>query len=188
MELSQRRESSLQRRAAQALGASGANGLSTVPGNIGMVSGVSGGDLLAGLQPIGPPMSFSLGDFFEPVRGETKGEKNLEVKGNENPEVKRVVVADPKESESQTSDGAVGHASSSPQGGNGKGHGNQVATGQDNGGTQNVPRGSGNPRSADVEPVRKNPKGVSNVNVGRNEIPEMWDTMVMKNMLLLAKG
>ena len=78
----------------------GQNALSTVPGNIGMVSGVSGGDLLAGLQHIGPPMSFSLGDFLEPVRGETKGEKNLEVKGNENPEVKRVVVADPKESES----------------------------------------------------------------------------------------
>ena len=47
MELGQRRESSLQRRAAQALGASGANALSTVPGNMGMVSGVSGGDLLA---------------------------------------------------------------------------------------------------------------------------------------------
>ena len=30
----------------------------------------------------------------------------------------------------------------------------------------------GNPRSADVEPVRKKPKGVSNVNVGRTEIPE----------------
>ena len=35
-----------------------------------------------------------------------------------------------------------------------------------------MPRGSGNPRSADVGPVRKNPKGVSNMNVGRNEIPE----------------
>ena len=30
-----------------------------------------------------------------------------------------------------------------PKVGNGKGHGNQIATGKGNGGTQNVPRGSG---------------------------------------------
>ena len=90
MELSRRRDSSLQRRAAQAIaeetadvqlqqlvddvsaaGTSGTTALPNVPGNAGMVSGVSGGDLLAGLQPIGPPMSFSPGDFLEPVRGET---------------------------------------------------------------------------------------------------------------------
>ena len=80
----------------QWLGASGANAaLSDCAWeHTGMVPGGSGGDMLAGLQPIGPPMSFSPGDFLEPVRGETaKGEKNLEVKG-ENPEVKRVVVSE----------------------------------------------------------------------------------------------
>ena len=126
----------MQRRAAQALagetadaqlqqladdaavaGASGANAVSTVPGSIGMVPGGSGGDMLAGLQPIGPPMSFSPGDFLEPVRGETaKGEKNLEVKG-ENPEVKCVVVSEPS-SDARRSDGADGNASGSPQNGN----------------------------------------------------------------------
>ena len=160
MELSRRRDSSLQRRAAQALadeaadaqlqrlvddvaatGTSGATALSDVPGNTGMVSGVSGGDLLAGLQPIGPPMSFSPGDFLEPVRGETtKGEKNLEVKG-ENPEVKRVVVSEPS-SDARRSDGADGNASGSPQNGNGKGQGGHVATGKGNGGTQQVTQGS----------------------------------------------
>ena len=130
MELSRRRDSSLQRRAAQALAdeaadaqlqrlvddvaATGTSGATAVPGNAGMVSGVSGGDLLAGLQPIGPPMSFSPGDFLEPVRGETtKGEKNLEVKG-ENPEVKRVVVSEPS-SDARRNDGTDGNASGSPK-------------------------------------------------------------------------
>ena len=168
---------------AAAAGSHGASALADVPGTT-VVGGARGG-LLDNLQPVGPPMSFSPGEFFEPVRGETtKGEKNLEVKGNENPEVKRVVVADPKESGSQRNDGADGNAPGSPQSGNGKGHGSHVATGKGNGGSQNVPRGSGNPRSAVVEPVHQsgmdrnvvgeNPPQtwVTNVNVGRNEIQE----------------
>ena len=102
---------------------------------------LGGGDMLAGLQPIGPPMSFSPGDFLESVPGETKGEKNLEVKG-ENPEVKRVVVPEPN-ADTQRNDGADGNASGSPQGGNGKGHGSHVATGKGNGGTQHASQGSG---------------------------------------------
>ena len=190
MELSRRRDSSLQRRAAQALadeaadaqlqrlvddvaatGTSGATALSDVPGNTGMVSGVSGGDLLAGLQPIGPPMSFSPGDFLEPVRGETtKGEKNLEVKG-ENPEVKRVVVSEPS-SDARRSDGADGNASGSPQNGNGKGQGGHVATGKGNGGTQQVTQGS-RVRQAKNEPGQ--PSGLDRNVVGENP-PQMWVT------------
>ena len=201
MELSRWREASVQRRAAQALagetagaqlqqlvddaavaGACGANAVSTVPGSIGMVPGVSGGDLLAGLQPIGPPMSFSPGDFLEPVRGViTEGEKNLEVKG-ENPEVKRVVVSEPS-SDALKNDGADGNASGSPQNGNGKGHGGHVATGKGNGGTQQVTQGSrvrqmknepGQPSGLDRNVVGENPPQMwvtGNV-VGKNEIPK----------------
>ena len=217
MELSRRRDSSLQQRAAQALagetadvqlqqlmddaaadGTSGANAVSTVPGSIGMVPGVSGGDLLAGLQPIGSPMSFSPGDFLEPVRGETaKGEKNLEVKG-ENPEVKRVVVSEPN-SDAPRNDGADGNASGSPQSGNGKGHGSYVATGKGNGGTQHASQGSrvrqaksepAQPSGLDRNVVGENPPQmwVTDVNVGKMKSQKMWGNMVMKDMLFIAKG
>ena len=188
MELSRRRDSSLQRRAAQALadetadaqlqrlvddaaatGTTGAGALSR-PGNIGVPS-VTGGDLLANLQPMGPPMSFSPGDFLEPVRGETaKGEKNLEVKG-ENPEVKRVVVFEPK-SDAQRHVGADGNASGSPRSGNGKGYGSHETTGKGNGGTQHASQGS-RVRQAKNEPGQ--PSGLDRNVAGENP-PQMWIT------------
>ena len=116
-------------------------------------------------------MSFSPGDFLEPVRGETtKGEKNLEVKG-ENPEVKRVVVSEPS-SDARRSDGADGNASGSPQNGNGKGQGGHVATGKGNGGTQQVTQGS-RVRQAKNEPGQ--PSGLDRNVVGENP-PQMWVT------------
>ena len=217
MELSRRRDSSLQRRAAQALadeaadaqlqrlvddvaatGTSGATALSDVPGNTGMVSGVSGGDLLAGLQPIGPPMSFSPGDFLEPVRGETtKGEKNLEVKG-ENPEVKRVVVSEPS-SDARRSDGADGNASGSPKMVTVKVKEAMLPRERETVGPNKLPRvqGVGRRKMSLVSQVgwtgmllvKTLLKCGSPVMLwGKMKSQKMWCNMVVKNMLFMAKG
>jgi len=96
--------------------------------------------------------------------------------------VKRVIVSEPN-SDAQRNDGADGNASGSPQSGNGKGHGSLVATGKGNGGTQHASQGSrvrqaknepAQPSGLDRNVVGENPPQtwVTDVNVGKNEIPK----------------
>ena len=111
MELQNRRESSVQRRAAAAVSAERAAGCAddmmqkmlddaatgSKDGSAGALAGkdqptnVTGGGMLDALGPVGPPLSFSPGMPPMSVEDETEGKKNLEVKPVEKPpSVKRV--------------------------------------------------------------------------------------------------
>ena len=73
-----------------ATGSHGASALAERLGNIAGVASGSGGDLFANLQPLGPPLSFSPGEFLEPIRGETtEGKKGLEVVIEEKEETRK---------------------------------------------------------------------------------------------------
>ena len=159
MELSSRRESSLQRRAAAAVSAVKAAGCaddlmeemleevagSGTGGSVGALTGepnttepVNSGGMLDALGPVGPPLSFSPGQPPMLVEG-AKGMQNLEVKQNveTTPGVKRVVVTEqqtrnpPNEGTGTTTESAQGIVNEhSPRDGAGKGKGSSSESGR----------------------------------------------------------
>ena len=162
----------MQRRAAQALeqlqqlvddaAAAGVSGASALTEELG---------LLANLQPVGPPMTFSPGEFLEPVRGETtKGEKDLEVKGKDNPEMKRVVVTEPKPEETQMDGDGSSTLQHSPNDGNGKGRGSREAAGKGRGAVQNVCGDSGDRQPKNVV-GNETPENVGHHGDERHAVP-----------------